>query len=99
MHWRRPHGFAHTVYSLPLAPAFGMDANADGPVIAKLTMPVLLGWSEDDTVIPYETHQAYTYAEGVDVRRALPRLTTKRKSALLATLRRCRLLGARETSS
>ena len=34
-----------------------------------------------------------------DSSRASLRLTTKRKSALLATLRRCRLLGARGTSS
>lgn len=42
------------------APAFGMVAEADAPIIAKLTMPVLLGWSEDDTVIPYKTHEVYT---------------------------------------
>jgi hypothetical protein len=28
---------------------------------------VLLGWSEDDTVIPYRTHEAYTNASGVNV--------------------------------
>ena len=60
----RPEAVRRLVLS---APAFGMDSAADAPVIAKLTMPVLLGWSEDDTVIPYETHRAYTLAEGVDV--------------------------------
>ena len=60
----RPKAVRRLVLS---APAFGMDPDADAPIIAKLSMPVLLGWSEDDTVIPYRTHEAYTNASGVNV--------------------------------
>ena len=87
----RPEAVSRLVLS---APAFGMEA-ADAATIRKLTMPTLLGWSEDvsrtivaetfipevaafskdpqqqscgqDTVIPYETHRAYT-ANCADVR-------------------------------
>ena len=40
------------------APAVGSSAE-EGEALRALTMPVLLAWSEDDTVVPYSTHELF----------------------------------------